>query len=65
MEPSPKRSYSFNEVTYRNGQSERFPPEYRFKTDVAGGLWVCDSKGPLYLRALKSVAGIAAVEVAV
>ena len=64
---SPKqRSYSFIEVLYRNGQKEQFPPDFHFKTDMVleNGLWVCDDIGPLYLRSLKSVAGIAAVEVA-
>jgi hypothetical protein len=58
-----QRLYSFIEVRYRNGQKETFPSNYRFKTDDASNLWVCDQEGPLYVRS--GVAGITLVEVEV
>jgi hypothetical protein len=60
---SPKRFYSFIEVLYRNGQKEQFPPDLKLQADGVN-LWASDSQGPLYVRALSRIAGIAAVEVA-
>ena len=60
------RAYSFIEVRYRNGQHETFPPDYRFKSDVADArvLWVLDAVGPVYRRLLGLVDSISLKEVA-
>ena len=62
----PVRVYSMVEVSYRDGNSETFPPDYRFVSDDADPrvLWVMDSKGPVYRRALNRVESISLKEVA-
>ena len=57
------RRYSMVEVSYRNGQSETFPSDYRFKLD-GFDIWVCDALGPVYRRHLGSVESISLKEVA-
>lgn len=60
------RVYAFIEVTYRNGQAEKFSPDYRFISDRgnAAVLWVCDANGPLYMRFLHEILSIQMREVA-
>jgi len=60
------QSYSFILVQYRNGQRETFPPDYRFKSDVADArvLWILDAVGPVYRRLLGLVESISLKEVA-
>ena len=58
-----RRVYSMVEVSYRNGQSETFPPDLRLQADE-GKLWISDATGPLYVRPLSRIASISLKEVA-
>lgn len=62
----PQRSYSMIEVRYRDGQTETFPPDYRFASDGADArvLWVLDAVGPVYRRLMGLVESISLKEVA-
>jgi hypothetical protein len=54
------------EVRYRDGQTETFPPDYRFASDGADArvLWVLDAVGPVYRRLMGLVESISLKEVA-
>ena len=61
-----RRVYSMVEVSYRNGQSETFPPDYYFASDTSDPrvLWIVDSIGPVARRSLGEISSISLKEVA-